>query len=64
MGSRLHFGSDGILYAYAQWPDDETRAQAVPASPDVAKARFTMTDCTETAFPEVRLEFVRDFLVR
>ena len=25
LGSRLHRGSDGIWYGYAQWPSEETR---------------------------------------
>jgi hypothetical protein len=30
LGSRLHHGSDGLWYGYAQWPSAEKREAALP----------------------------------
>ena len=61
-GSRLHRGSDGIYYGYAQWPDSQTKERAVP---DVRMelARLHMKDAVTETFAEIHLEPVADHLV-
>lgn len=63
LGSRLHRGSDGIWYSYAQWPSSDARdaAFALPAvDPD---AGTMMRDAIAERLPEVVLESVSDFMV-
>ena len=62
LGSRLHRGSDGLWYGYAQWPDDAARqrAFALPLDPD---ASAQMRDAIAESFPEVLLAPISDFLV-
>lgn len=62
MGSRLHRGSDGIFYGYAQWPDQETRDNAV-SDVRMELARLHMKDAVTEMFPEVRFEIVEDQLI-
>jgi heme-degrading monooxygenase HmoA len=62
LGSRLHRGSDGIWYSYAQWPNDETRQRAFAHSLDPA-AREQMRNAVAESFPEVVLESVADYLI-
>ena len=62
LGSRLHRGSDGIWYGYAQWPNDEMRQRAF-AQPLDPTARAQMRLAIAESFPEVLLEPVSDFLV-
>ena len=62
LGSRLHRGSDGIWYGYAQWPDDETRQRAFAHPLDPAAAA-QMRSAVAESFPEVLLEPVSDYLV-
>lgn len=61
LGSRLHRGSDGNYYGYAQWPDVITRDNA---SLDVRLelARLHMKDAIEETYPEVHFEVISDFL--
>jgi hypothetical protein len=62
LGSRLHRGSDGIWYAYAQWPSDEVRQRGFAQSLDpVASAQ--MRDAVAESLPELVLESISDFLV-
>jgi hypothetical protein len=61
-GSRLHRGSDGLWYGYAQWPDDNTRQRAFAESLDPATVEQMRAAVAET-LPEVLLEPVVDFLV-
>jgi len=61
MGSRLHLGSDGIWYAYAQWHTEADRRAALP-SDAIAPAREVMRNCVLERFPEVNLEIVSDEL--
>jgi hypothetical protein len=62
LGSRLHLGSDGVWYGYAQWPDDETRQRAFsrPLDPD---ARAKMRSAIAESLPETVLETVADYLI-
>ena len=61
-GSRLHRGSDGIFYAYAQWESAEQRETAFRNSPPT-EAGARMREAIEERFPEVRLEVLADYLV-
>jgi len=62
LGSRLHRGSDGHWYGYAQWPNEETRQRAFAQSLDPA-AGAQMRAAIAESFPELLLEPVSDFLV-
>lgn len=62
LGSRLHRGSDGVFYAYAQWPDAESRELAV-LDVGMELARLHMKDAVTEIFPEVHLEMVADRLL-
>ncbi|HLM00776.1 MAG TPA: antibiotic biosynthesis monooxygenase [Pyrinomonadaceae bacterium] len=61
-GSRLHRGSDGIFYSYAQWESDELRRKAFEKRPDF-EAGARMREAIEESFPETVLEIVSDFLI-
>jgi len=62
LGSRLHRGSNGIWYAYAQWKSAEQRENAsIDAS--CLTVRNLMRDSIEESFPEVRLEIEKDYLI-
>ena len=61
LGSRLHRGSDGFWYAYAQWKSDEHRQRAFQTVSEFP-ARRKMKEAVEESFPEIRLEIVADFL--
>jgi DNA-binding cell septation regulator SpoVG len=60
-GSRLHRGSDGLWYAYAQWPSDEHRRQAFESIPS-HPAREKMREAIEESFDEIHLEIAADHL--
>ena len=62
LGSRLHVGSDGIHYAYAQWPNQRTREQAKFDSEEMKEASAQMSDAIDEAFPAVILNPIRDYL--
>lgn len=62
LGSRLHCGSDGIWYGYAQWPSNDVRQLAFAQSLDPA-AGERMRAAISESFPEVLLTPVADFLV-
>ncbi|HSY29413.1 MAG TPA: hypothetical protein VK832_18025 [Burkholderiaceae bacterium] len=61
-GSRLHKGPDNIWYAYAQWPDAETRERAFALTADTPDDR-KMQDAVEESFPALILEPVADYLL-
>ena len=61
LGSRLHRGSDGSWYGYAQWPDRETRERASVQA--LESARAEMRAAIAENFPEVVLETMADFLI-
>jgi hypothetical protein len=63
LGSRLHRGSDGLWYGYAQWPNDEVRQRAFLAQALNSEAGAQMRAAIAESFPEVLLEPVSDFLV-
>jgi hypothetical protein len=63
LGSRLHFGSDGIWYGYAQWPSAELRDQSNLKHEEILEARKQMKDATLVAFDEIVLTPVSDYLI-
>lgn len=63
LGSRLHKGSDGIWYAYAQWASSQARSDAF-SSPSVdPAAQADMADCVLEFLPEIQLDPIEDQLV-
>lgn len=62
LGSRLHRGSDGLFYGYAQWPSDEQRSKAFLAAPELP-VRELMLAAIEESFPEVVLDMEVDHLI-
>jgi heme-degrading monooxygenase HmoA len=61
LGSRLHRGSDGLWYAYAQWPSAEHRRRAFATGSDPDDSRALHAAVLE-ALPEVLLEPVAGIL--
>lgn len=62
LGSRLHRGSDGTWYSYAQWPSAQARSDAFAQGPVDAGASARMDAAIDERFPEVVLETCADFL--
>ena len=62
LGSRLHRGSDGIFYGYAQWPDSETKERAV-LDVRMELARLHMRDAVTETFPQIHMSPVADHLM-
>jgi heme-degrading monooxygenase HmoA len=62
LGSRLHRGSDGLWYSYAQWPSAQARRDAFAQGPVDAAAGARMEAAIDERFPEVVLEMCADFL--
>ncbi|MBC3870829.1 antibiotic biosynthesis monooxygenase [Undibacterium oligocarboniphilum] len=62
LGSRLHRGSDGIWYSYAQWPDAEARTLAFNAPSVDPEASVLIKTCIAESFPEIVLDPVSDLL--
>jgi len=62
LGSRLHRGSDGLWYSYAQWPSAQARRDAFAQGPVDAAAAARMNAAIEERLPEVVLEPCADFL--
>jgi hypothetical protein len=63
LGSRLHRGSDGIWYSYAQWPSSEARESAFALPAVDPEAGALMRDAIAETLPEVVLDSVSDFMV-
>lgn len=63
LGSRLHRGSDGVWYSYAQWPDAKTREDAFALGSADASASAMMESAVAERLPEIVLDPVADFLV-
>ena len=63
LGSRLHRGSDGIWYAYAQWSSAEARAMAFSLASVDAQAEENVVDSILEYFPEIVLDPIEDQLV-
>lgn len=62
LGSRLHRGSDGIWYSYAQWPNAEARTLAFKSPSADPEASALLKTCIAESFPEIVLEPVSDLL--
>ncbi len=64
LGSRLHRGSDGIWYSYAQWKSAEQREQAFDAeSNTLSETSQKMQEAIDENFPEIQLEIISDYLI-
>ncbi|GGA13575.1 hypothetical protein GCM10011408_38790 [Dyella caseinilytica] len=63
LGSRLHCGSDGLWYSYAQWPSEQARKDAFSAGSVDPVASVQMERAIAEKYPEITLEPVADFLV-
>lgn len=61
-GSRLHRGSDGLWYSYAQWPSAQARRDAFALGPVDAEAGRVMDEAIAERFAELVLEPVADHL--
>jgi quinol monooxygenase YgiN len=62
LGSRLHRGSDGIWYSYAQWPSEQARKEAFATGAADADASARMEAAIAERFPPVILDIQADFL--
>jgi len=63
LGSRLHRGSDGIWYSYAQWKSAEQREQAFDTeSSKISETSQKIREAIEESFPEIQLEITSDYL--
>lgn len=63
LGSRLHRCEDGLWYAYAQWPDAETRAASRGLPHVCPEGSRLMQEATIETLPEIVLTPVKDHLV-
>lgn len=61
LGSRLHRASDGLWYAYAQWPSDEARQRAFALTLDPVASAQLRASIVES-LPELVLDLVADYL--
>ena len=62
LGSRLHRGSDGLWYSYAQWPSEHARKEAFAKGGADVDADARMERAIAERFPPVILEARADFL--
>ncbi len=63
LGSRLHYGSDGIWYSYAQWKSAEQRTRAFQTETgNSSKSGEEMREAIEENFPEIELEIASDYI--
>jgi hypothetical protein len=63
LGSRLHRGSDGSWYSYAQWPNEQARVDAFSAGDICETAKEQMSSAIAEQFPEVILAPIADYIV-
>ena len=64
LGSRLHRGSDGFWYSYAQWKSSQQRIRAFESEAGkTSETRLKFQEAIEEEFPEVELEIVSDYLI-
>ncbi len=64
LGSRLHRGSDGIWYGYAQWKSAEQREQVFNAESNTgSETSQKMREAIEESLPEIQLEITSDYLI-
>lgn len=62
LGSRLHHGSDGIWYSYAQWPDAQQREKAFAMGTVDSEAALRMRQAIAEKLPELVLDMKADFI--
>lgn len=66
-GSRLHRGDDGVLYAYAQWPERALWESDAPWPAGVAdeadRLRTAMAAATLERLPTIPLAVLEDLLL-
>ena len=62
LGSRLHRGSDGLFYAYAQWKSKEERENAFENASEL-EAGTKMRQAITEGFEPVILETLSDCLI-
>ncbi|MFL9895887.1 hypothetical protein [Paraburkholderia sp. RL17-381-BIF-C] len=63
LGSRLHCGSDGIWYSYAQWPSARARADAFSVGDIDETAKAQMSSAIAEQFPEIILDPIADYII-
>jgi hypothetical protein len=63
LGSRLHRGSDGIWYSYAQWPSAQARDDAFAGEPVDPESIEQMREATAERLPEIVLDSVSDYIL-
>jgi hypothetical protein len=63
LGSRLHRGSDGLWYGYAQWPSAQVRKDIFALGPLDEAASAGMKSAIAESLPEITLEAKADYLV-
>jgi heme-degrading monooxygenase HmoA len=62
LGSRLHRGDDGLLYAYARWPSREAWTAAFAMPPVDADLSARMKAHVEEWLPAMPLEPIEDLI--
>ena len=60
LGARLHRGSDGIWYSYAQWPSAQARVDAFSEGNIDETAKAQMHSAIAEEFPEIVLAPIAD----
>jgi heme-degrading monooxygenase HmoA len=63
LGSRLHAGSDGSVFAYAQWPSEEDWKREREFTPRVEELRRQMAECAELVEGPLGGPVLQDLLV-
>ena len=63
LGSRLHCGSDGTWYSYAQWSSAQARADAFSVGDIDETAKAQMASAIAEQFPEIILDPIADYIV-
>lgn len=63
LGSRLHRGSDGVWYSYAQWPSAQARKDIFALGPLDDAASAKMKSAVAESLPEIVLQSVADYVV-
>lgn len=63
LGSRLHRGSDGLWYGYAQWPSAQARKDIFALGSLDEAASTRMKSAIAESLPEITLDARADYLV-
>lgn len=62
--SRLHRGSDGLWYSYAQWPSAQAREDAFSLGHVDSTASAQMHSAIAEQLPEIILDPIADFIIQ